>query len=160
MSETPNFARLLGPFIEAIPEAARPAFLARLERTAAERYRLWAGQAAALAEGLLACAAREDEIADRVERVLGADAAAREKIEASAEAARDTYYAVFAGKPLREQLRIQADAERQGANAWRLLAATIGEAAVAAELEACAVLEEQSASHLEALLADPATPLD
>lgn len=160
MSDTPNFAKLLGPFIEPIPESARPAFLARLERTAAERYRLWAGQAAALAGGLLACAAREDEIADRVERVLGADAAAREKIESSIEAARDSYYAVFAGKPLREQLRIQADAERQGANAWRLIAAGLGDAAVATELEACSDLEEQSAAHLEGLLADPANPLD
>ncbi len=160
MSDTPDFARLLGPFIEPIPEAARPAFLARLERTAAERYRLWAGQAATLAEGLLACAAREDEIADRVEQVLGADAAAREKIESSLGAARDSYYAVFAGKPLREQLRIQADAERQGANAWRLIAATLGDAAVAEQLEACAGLEEQSAAHLEGLISDPASPLD
>ena len=160
MSDTPNFAQLLGPFIEPIPEAARPAFLARLERTAAERYRLWAGQAVALADGLLACAAREDEIADRVERLLGANAADREKIESSLEGARDTYYAVFAGKPLREQLRIQANAERQGANAWRLLAATLGDDTLSAELEVCAALEEQSAAHLEGLLADPIAPLD
>lgn len=160
MTDTPNFAQLLGPFIEPIPEAARPAFLARLERAAADRYRIWAGQAAALADGLLACAEREDEIADRVERVLGAEPAAREKIESSLGGARDTYYGVFAGKPLREQLRIQADAERQGANAWRLIAASLDDSAVAAELEVCAGLEEQSASHLEALLADPATPLD
>jgi hypothetical protein len=57
-------------------------------------------------------------------------------------------------------LRIQADAERQGANAWRLIAATLSDPEIAAELEACSELEEQSAIHLEDLLADPAAALD
>ena len=40
--EIPDFAVLLGPFIQKIPDASRPAFLAALERGAAQRYREWA----------------------------------------------------------------------------------------------------------------------
>ena len=38
----PDFATLLADHIGSVPEAAIPAFLARLERTAADRYRIWA----------------------------------------------------------------------------------------------------------------------
>ena len=54
MADIPNFAELLGPFIERIPEANRPAFLAALERGAAQRYRDWAEAAPEHAEGLFA----------------------------------------------------------------------------------------------------------
>jgi hypothetical protein len=155
----PDFARLLAPFIGSVPEAALPGFLARLERGAADRYRSWASAAGEAAPGLLACAAREDEIADRVERLLPADPAETPKIEAALPGARDTYLAVFEDLPLREQLRIQAGAERQGASAWRGLASQHPDAAVRKELELCAELEEESASYLEQLLRDPASPL-
>ena len=38
----PNFGELLAPYIGSVPEQAVPAFLASLERTAADRYRMWA----------------------------------------------------------------------------------------------------------------------
>ncbi len=152
MSDTPNLGELLAPFVRAIPEPARPAFLAGLERTAADRYRLWAELLPDHAPGLLGCAAREDEIADRVERVLGADAEAREKIDSVLPGARDSYYEVFSSHSLRSQLRMQADAERLGANAWRMLASQQSHPAVRHVLESCSDLEEQSAAHLEALL--------
>jgi hypothetical protein len=150
--ELPNFGVLLGPFIDAVPEEARPAFLARLERGAAERYRQWAAAAPEHAESMLACAAREDEIADRVDRLFPATDEQRAKIEAGVPGARDAYYAVFAGLPLTEQWRIQADAERQGAAAWRGIAAQSDDGQIRSELEACARLEETSAERLEQLL--------
>ena len=146
--EFPNFASLLRPYIEAVAEPARPRFLARLERGAAERYRLWAAEAPG-----------EDEIAERVERLFPADAAQLGEIEAALPGARDTYYGVFADLAPREQLRIQANAERQGAAAWRLLASQQSDAGVRDELLACAGLEEESALFLEKLLGDPDAPL-
>lgn len=151
----PNFGELLGPYIAAVPEASRPGFLARLERGAAQRYRDWAAAAPGIAEGLLACAAREDAIADRAEKVLPPDPAHTRALDDAAPGARDTYYAVFAELPIREQLRIQAGAERQGAAAWRGIAATHSDESVRSELEASALLEEESAAWLEKLLADP-----
>ena len=65
----PNFGELLAPYIGSVPEEAVPAFLARLERTAADRYRMWAEAVPEHREDLLACARREDDIADRVERI-------------------------------------------------------------------------------------------
>ena len=66
----PKFGELLAPHLSRIPDAARPGALARLERSAAERYRGWAEALPEHAEGLLSCAAREDEIADRIEAIL------------------------------------------------------------------------------------------
>ena len=74
MPDTPNFPELLGPHIAAVPATAVPNFLARLERGAAQCYREWAphyeGEGRAV---ILACAAREDEIADRVDRLFPVD---------------------------------------------------------------------------------------
>ena len=119
------------------------------------RYRLWAKDAGDAAEGLRACAAREDEIATRVERLLPADASGLAAIDRVVPRARELYYGLFDGMGLREQLALQAAAERQGAAAWRGLAAGHDDPAVRDALEACARLEEESADHLDALLAQP-----
>lgn len=151
-NEIPNFAELLGPFIQRIPEASRPAFLAALERGAAQRYREWAEASPNQAPGLLACAEREDEIARRVDKLFPADAEGQTSIEGTVPDARIAYYEVFAGLPLHEQWRIQASAERQGANAWRLLASEQNDEAVRETLLGCAALEEESAAHLDGLI--------
>ncbi len=115
----PDFATLLAPYIVAIPQPWRPAFLARLERSAADRYRGWAEAMPEYREPLLACAAREDDIAARIEQVLpAANEQDIETINNTIEPARDCYYAAFATLPLADQLSIQANAERQGALAW------------------------------------------
>ncbi len=49
----PNFGELLAPQIGSVPEDAVPAFLARLERSAAQRYREWAASLPEHAAGLL-----------------------------------------------------------------------------------------------------------
>ena len=63
--------------------------------------------------------------------------------------ARDAYYGAFDGLSLTGQLRIQANAERQGAAAWRSLAAGQEDARVCEALEAWAGLEETSADHVD-----------
>jgi hypothetical protein len=151
----PDFATLLADHIGSVPEEAVPAFLALLERTAAERYRIWAQAVPEHAEGLLRCAAREDDIADRVEQVL--PATAPELLAAMNRAigpARDTYYEVFSGLTPVEQMVIQANAERQGAAAWRAMIAQQSDEVIQAVLEQCAEIEEVSADYLDALLTE------
>lgn len=150
--EIPNFAVLLGPFISEVPDEGRPRFLALLERGAAQRYRGWAKELPEHAETLLECADREDEIADRVEKLYPIAAALEKEIAQPLPRARDAYYDVFAGIPVLDQLAIQADAERQGAAAWRGLASQHPDPATREELERCAQLEEASADQLDTLL--------
>lgn len=150
----PDFATLLAPFISSVPAAAVPAFLARLERTAAARYRMWAEALPAHAEGLMECAAREDAIAERVLALYPANEPAQlSAMDAAIAPAKETYYAVFSALAPIEQMAIQANAERQGAAAWRAMIDDEPEADKKTALEACARIEEESADFLDALLA-------
>jgi len=147
--EIPNFGELLAPFISQVPEAQVPNFLAMLERGAAERYRAWAHDIPEHSEGLLMCAQREDEIAETVDGLFPIDDDTRNEVAQPLPGARDTYYAVFANLDLHDQLAIQADAERQGAAAWRGMLDDTDDPEVRARLEHCALLEEASAAYLE-----------
>lgn len=151
--QIPNFGALLAPYIGQVGPALRPRFLALLERGAADRYRYWAELLPAHADGLLACAASEDEIADRIEGAFGIADADRAVVEAPLPGARDAYYAVFDGMDPWDQLRIQANAERQGANAWRSIADAVTDRSVLDALAACSALEEASADYLDGLIA-------
>jgi hypothetical protein len=149
----PDFGELLAGYIGAVPESAVPAFLARLERTAAERYRMWAEALPEHAEGLLSCAAREDDIADRAEQIY--PATEPEQITAMDNAigpAKAAYYQVFSDMTPVEQMTIQANAERQGAAAWRAMIPPESDEATQAKLEQMAKIEEASADYLDALL--------
>jgi hypothetical protein len=153
MAEIPSFAALLAPYLARFEEPMRPVFLAALERGAAARYRAWAEEAPGEAEGLRACADREEEIARTAEGLFPPDDATRKRIaEVFPEAAR-AYAEVFTDVALRDQWRIQASAEREGAAAWRALAAAQQDATVVEALERCATLEEESALHLDKLVA-------
>jgi hypothetical protein len=149
----PNFGELLAPFIGAVPEHAVPNFLALLERGAAQRYRDWAEQLPAHAAGLTACSAREDEIADIVEGLFPIESSLQDALQAPLPAARDTYYQVFSGLSLADQLAIQADAELQGAAAWRAMLTEEVPDALRAGLERCSSLEEESSAYLRSILA-------
>lgn len=151
--ETPDFNLLLGPVVQKLPVACQPAFLAALERGAAERYREWARAEPELAAPLLACAEREEEIAKRAEALFPVDEAGRSGIEAALPEARRSYQEVFEGHALPDQWRLQAAAERTGAEAWRAFAAQQDDDAVVQTLLACAGLEEESARQLDALVA-------
>jgi hypothetical protein len=151
--QIPSFGVLLAPFIGQVPPQALPRFLALLERGAAERYRYWAELLPQHAQVLLRCAASEDEIADRVEAAFALDPALHDALRAPLPDARAAYYAVFHGLDVWDQLRIQANAERQGAQAWRTIAADLSDQRIIEQLAACSALEEASADRLDALIA-------
>ncbi len=153
----PRFGELLGPFIARVAPDTMPRFLALLERGAAERYRRWADALPDHHEGLSRCAEREDEIADRIDGAFALDEALRPQLEAPLSDAIAVYYDVFAPLSIRDQLRVQADAERQGANAWRGIASRHSDPAVIAELNECSRLEEESADYLDDLVTRLAT---
>lgn len=152
-TESPNFGLLLAPVLGKVDAVARPRFLALLERTAADRYRHWASLLPDDAPVLLACAEREDEIADRIEAAFSIDDAKLVELKALLPQARDLYYAAFDGYSVYEQIQMQSDAELQGANAWRSIAATVTDPSVLAELARCSELEETSSRAAKDLLA-------
>lgn len=150
----PRFGELLAPYISAVPAEISPRFLALLERGAASRYRGWAEMLPEHAEGLLKCSEAEDEIANRIEGAFAMDESLREKLEAPLPGALKTYYDVFSQYDVWDQLRIQANAERQGAGAWQRIAATHPDPKVIEILNSCSALELESADYLDALLAE------
>ncbi len=147
----PDFGQLLATHLSQIPADAMPGALALLERGAAERYRGWAKAVPEHAEGLLACAAREDEIADTVEAMLPVPPEHRALVERIIPLAMQTYLDVFNGLSPTEQMTIQADAERQGANAWQGFIE--GNPDQAEALNALSAIERESADYLDQLLA-------
>ncbi len=151
-TETPNFGELLAPFILAVPEQAIPNFLALLERGAAQRYREWADMMPEHKSALLGCSQREDEIADIVQGLFPIDDAMQADIEKSLPAARDAYYSVFSNMPVENQLAIQADAELQGAAAWRGMIDENTAESLAESLQRCSMLEETSSACLRGIL--------
>jgi hypothetical protein len=151
--EIPRFGALLAPFISQVPADAMPRFLALLERAAANRYREWADALPEFADQLLACAASEDAISDRIEAAFPLDPALRNQVHAPLQGAVDTYRAAFATFDVWDQLRVQADAERQGAQAWRNIALRVDSPDQLAALTDCSTLEEASADALDALIA-------
>lgn len=154
--QIPNFGKVLSPLFADLPPQVMPAFLARLERIAASRYRLWAAAAPAWADELLACADREDEIAERVLALFPIDADTAATLDLRVPGAREQYAALFEPYSVRDQLTMQAAAERQGAAAWRSVSAIPGlSAAALRELAHCSALEEATAAVVDALLARP-----
>ncbi len=146
----PNFGELLAEHLGGVDAEALPYLLSRLERTAAARYRQWAAEVPDQRAGLMACAAREDEIADRAEALFPPTDSHRRQVEAMIGSAKDAYYAVFEGLTPVEQMTIQAGAERQGAGAWQGLADA--HPAHAEALSALSALETESADFLDELL--------
>ena len=151
--DVPNFGALLGSYIGQVPAASVPRFLARLERGAADRYRGWAAALPEHAELLLACAASEEQIAIRAEAIFPAIPEDLASIEEVLPGARDTYFGVFEGLPVKQQLALQAAAERQGSMAWQGLKRDDMPKAQLDELDALTALEIQSAEQVEALVA-------
>jgi hypothetical protein len=153
-TELPNIARIVGGLLEGVDARERPLLIALAERLAAERYRRWARDASGPARsGLLACAEREDAIADRVVALYPNGAAIQARLRGEHPELEEGYDGLFAGRPLAEQFAIQAAGERAGAGAWRSFAELAEGDTARRTLLACAELEEQSATYLESLLA-------
>ncbi len=147
----PNFGELLAEHLSGVPAEAYPYLLSQLERTAADRYRGWAEEVPDHADGLLACADREDEIADRAEALFPPSDEHRALVAGIIPNAKATYYSAFEPYTPFEQMTIQANAERQGANAWQNLKA--GHPQHADALDAISAIELESADFLDGILA-------
>jgi hypothetical protein len=150
--EIPNFPALLMEPLISVPEPSRAGFLAQLERSAADRYREWAAESAELAAGLIECADREDEIADRAEKLAPVLPEHREIVAEALAKARALYAGAFEGHSLEDKIIIQAHAERQGSLAWVAFAAQTADEAMKSEFLALADLEVASADHIDTAL--------
>ena len=148
----PDIAALLAPVIAQLAGPEWPALLARLEHIAGNRYRAWAQRAPQHARALIECADREDDISARGTKWFALNEAQRAKVESLVPSVREAYAGLFAGMTLREELALQAAAERQGAAAWRAISAELAPGAREAVAE-LALSEEANATQLEQLLA-------
>ncbi len=131
---------------------ALPYLLSQLERTAAARYREGASQIRSHEEGLLECAASEDEIAKRAEAMFPVSPEHRASVDEILPAAKAAYYKVFEGYEPSDQMTIRANAERQGASAWQGLKAAHPDKAV--QLDEISEIELKSADYLDQLLSE------
>ena len=150
----PDVGEALAPVLARVPREQQPLLIALAERLAAERYRGWAERMRDPADRarLLACAEREERIAARVEALFPEASATQQDLLAKQPELPELNRNLFAGRPLADQLTIQARGERLGAATWRSFARRESDAARRETLLACAVLEEESAAVLEALL--------
>ena len=98
----------------------------------------------------MACAAREDEIADRIEAILPVPAEFEALVCEVIPLAVATYYAVFEPYSVWDQMAIQANAERQGSLAWPAMVPAFP--THTDELMALSKLELKSGDFLDALL--------
>ncbi len=153
--ELPNVSEILRPLLQRTPPEQQPLLIAFAERLAAERYRGWADGAAdeARKSQLLACAAREDEIARRIESLYPEAAATERELLDKPPELEEINRSVFADRPLAQQFAIQAAGERLGAATWRAFAAAAQSDHARQAFLTCAELEEESAVALETLLA-------
>jgi hypothetical protein len=153
-TELPNLGAIIGAVLQRVPREHAPLLIATAERLAAARYRGWATEVADPSQrtGLRACAAREEEIARRVESLFpGAESIQRTILSQNPDL-EELNRSLFAGRPLTQQFTIQAQGERLGAATWRSFAAQTQDQRVRETLLGCAGLEEESAAFLESLL--------
>ncbi len=150
--EIPNFPMLLMEPLIAVPEESRVGFIARLERSAANRYREWAAESPEQAEWLTQCADREDEIASRAERMFPVLPEHEEIVNEALTRARKLYAGAFEGHSLEDRIFLQAHAERQGSLAWVGFASQNSDESVKQQFLELAGLEVASAEQVDAEL--------
>ena len=151
--ELPDIGPAIAGVLQQVPREQQPLLIAAAERLAAERYRVWAKDPtmASRAAELEACAAREEDIASRVEALFPRAAETQRGLLAKHPELEEINRTLFATRALRDQLAIQARGERLGAATWRAFGRHAPEAARAV-FETCAALEEASAAVLESIL--------
>ena len=153
MTQPKSIVEAFTPLLPKLAPDEVPMMIALLERLAAKRYHRWAAQTddPVEREGLLACAAREEEIAAFIES-LEEDAAKRATVlNERFPDLDDRYESVLAGRDRTEQLRIQGEGELGGADYMRQFAAA-HEGAVAARFHSLASCEEANSRYLLALV--------
>lgn len=150
--EIPNFPMLLMEPLITVPEESRVGFIARLERSAANRYREWAAESEEQAEWLTQCADREDEIASRAEKMFPVLPEHEEIVNDALDRARKLYASAFEGHSLEDRIFLQAHAERQGSLAWVGFASQNTDETVKQQFLELAGLEVASAEQVDAEL--------
>ena len=156
MSELPNIAELIRPLLERVSMEQRPLLIALAERIAADRYRGWARDDPSHESELLACAAREEEIATRIEALFAnAETTQHEILEKNPDLL-DVNRTIFAGRPVDDQFTIQAQGERVGAATWRAFAKHAESPDARETFLACADMEEASAVVLDGIVGERA----
>ena len=156
MSQQPrSIVEAFEPLLPEVTPEETPMLLAILERLAADKYRDWADQTedAVESEGLLACARREDEIAEFIESLESDPKARGATLHARFPDLRQRYDSVMHGLSREEQLRVQAEGELGGADYMRQFAAAT-QGAVAARFESLVLCEETNAKFLSKLTQD------
>lgn len=154
MSQPASITDAFLPLVPEIPEAEIPMMIAILERIAAGKYAGWADSAEDPIErsGLLACEAREVEIAEFIESLYPDPQATIASLYARFPDLQARYDAVLDGKARSEQLRIQSEGELGGADFMQQFAdANTG--AVKARFASLAACEQANSKFLAELLA-------
>ena len=155
MSQPVSITEAFLPLVPEIPEEDIPMMIAMLERIAAGQYRGWAASSADTVErdGLIACEAREIEIAEFIESLYPDASATIASLNAKFPDLQSRYDEVMAGRSRTEQLRIQSEGELGGADFMQQFASA-NTGAVAARFQSLAVCEEANSRFLAALLCD------
>lgn len=153
-STIPNVPEILRQALRNIDPKLQPFLLAKLERLAAQRYRIWASEHPdpSVKEGLLACADREEEIARRVESLDPDAAAIQNKLLSDNPDLLELNRTPFEGRPLKVQFAMQAQGEMAGAAAWKAYGAAASDPLAGELLQSCGPLEEANAAFLQTLL--------
>jgi hypothetical protein len=148
-----SIAAAFEPLLPQVSQEEIPMVIAILERVAATQYRNWAQDAESNVErdGLLACAAREDEIASFIESLEPDSLARAAELHRRFPDFEARYEAVMAGKTRTDQLRIQAEGELGGAGYMSQFAAAT-QGAVSARFESLAYCEEANSRFLSRLI--------
>ena len=155
MSQPQSIAEAFEPLLPDVAAEEIPMIIAILERLAAEKYRGWSEETDDPVEraGLLACAAREDEIAEFIES-LEVDASSKTaELNTRFPDLRERYDSIMAGRTRTEQLRIQAAGELGGADYMRQFSAAT-EGAVSARFASLAACEESNSRFLSVLIGE------
>ncbi len=149
----PSIAGVLAPVVAGLPRQQQQLLIAWAERQAAKMYHSWAEQVRDPERaGFLGCAAREEDIAARIEALDPDAATVQHHLLAERPDLEEQVLAVYAGRPLEEQWEIQRRGERAGKKTWEHFAATGDDIQAQAVLLACAALEAENADFLRAVL--------
>lgn len=154
LSELPDIAAVLADILARVPRPQQPLLIALAERLAADRYRAWAEQVAEAdpKADLIACAGREEEIAERIESLYPNARSLQQDLLAANPDLLEINETLFAPLPREQQFRLQAQGERLGAATWRAFAEHATDTRAKDAFLGCAPLEEQNAEALEKLL--------
>ena len=153
MSQPQSIIDAFLPLVPEVPEADIPMMVAILERIAASKYQGWAETSTDAVErgGLLACEAREIEIAEFIESLYPAPQTTIDSLHAKFPDLQSRYDAVLEGRSRVEQWRIQSEGELGGADFMQQFASA-NSGAVAARFKSLAACEEANSIFLAGLL--------